>query len=45
MFFSKIINDETFNEFSEYLGQAMGQKIAMSFTIMAKESKEYKPPF
>lgn len=44
-FFSKIINDETFNEFAEYLGQAMGQKIAMSFTIMAKESKEYKPPF
>lgn len=44
-FFSKIINDETFNEFAEYLGQAMGQKIALSFTIMAKESKEYKPPF
>ena len=44
-FFSKIINDETFNEFAEYLGQAMGQKIALSFSIMAKESKEYKPPF
>ena len=44
-FFSKIINDETFNEFAEYLGQAMGQKIALSFTVAAKESKEYKPPF
>lgn len=44
-FFSKIITDETFNEFAEYLGQAMGQKIALSFSIMAKESKEYKPPF
>lgn len=44
-FFSKIINDETFNEFAEYLGQAMGQKIALSFTVAAQQSKEYKPPF
>jgi hypothetical protein len=38
-FFSKIINDDTFNEFSEYLGRAMGQKIAISFETMIKEQK------
>jgi len=38
-FFSKIINDETFNEFSEYLGRAMGQKIAISFEAMITEQK------
>lgn len=40
-FFSKIITDTTFEEFAEYLGQAMGQKIALSFTLMAK--KETSP--
>lgn len=35
-FFSKIINDATFTEFSEYLARAMGQKIALSFEFMAK---------
>ena len=39
-FFSKIINDETFNEFSEYLGRAMGQKIAISFETMITEQKK-----
>jgi hypothetical protein len=38
-FFSKIINDDTFNEFSEYLGRAMGQKIAISFEAMITEQK------
>ena len=38
-FFSKIINDDTFNEFSEYLGRAMGQKIAISFQTMITEQK------
>jgi hypothetical protein len=38
-FFSKIINDDTFNEFSEYLGRAMGQKIAISFQAMITEQK------
>ncbi len=38
-FFSKIINDDTFNEFSEYLGRAMGQKIAISFETMITEQK------
>lgn len=41
-FFSKIINDATFTEFAEYLGQAMGQKIAISFTVMA--TKDGKSP-
>lgn len=40
-FFSKIITDATFEEFAEYLGQAMGQKIALSFSVMAK--KETSP--
>lgn len=44
-FFSKIINDATFEEFAEYLGQAMGQKIALSFTTLAKPNKEFKPTF
>ena len=35
-FFSKVINDATFNEFSEYLGQAMGQQIATSFQILSQ---------
>ncbi|MFN9115571.1 MAG: hypothetical protein ACK5XN_36410 [Bacteroidota bacterium] len=39
-FFSKIINDDTFNEFSEYLGRAMGQKIAISFETMITEQKK-----
>jgi hypothetical protein len=39
-FFSKIINDDTFNEFSEYLGRAMGQKIAISFQTMITEQKK-----
>jgi hypothetical protein len=44
-FFSKIINDATFEEFAEYLGQAMGAKIAVSFELLAKQSKEQNPPF
>jgi hypothetical protein len=35
-FFSKVINQQTFDEFSEYLGQAMGQKIATSFQILSQ---------
>lgn len=38
-FFSKIINDATFDEFAEYLGRAMGQKIALSISVMAKQDK------
>lgn len=38
-FFSKIINDATFEEFGEYLGRAMGQKIALSISVMAKQDK------
>jgi hypothetical protein len=35
-FFSKVINQQTFDEFSEYLGQAMGQQIATSFQILSQ---------
>lgn len=38
-FFFKIINDATFDEFAEYLGRAMGQKIALSISVMAKQDK------
>jgi hypothetical protein len=43
-FFSKIINDETFDEFAEYLGRAMGQKIALSISVMAKKDEKHKLP-
>ncbi len=35
-FFFIVINQQTFDEFSEYLGQAMGQQIATSFQIMSQ---------
>lgn len=43
-FFSKIINDATFDEFAEYLGRAMGQKIALSIATLAKKDEKHKLP-
>jgi hypothetical protein len=44
-FFSKVINDATFDELGEYLASAMGEKIALSVVQIAKEAKEFKNPF
>jgi len=44
-FFSKVINDATFDELGEYLASAMGEKIALSVVMIAKEAKEFNNPF
>jgi hypothetical protein len=44
-FFSKVINDATFDELGEYLASAMGEKIALSVVQIAKEAKEFKNQF
>lgn len=44
-FFSKVINEQAYDELAEYLGNAVGRKIQLSFEILAKESKERGTPF
>jgi hypothetical protein len=44
-FFSKVINDSTFDELGEYLASAMGEKIALSVVQIAKEAKEFNNQF
>jgi hypothetical protein len=44
-FFSKVINDATFDELGEYLASAMGEKIALSVVQIAKEAKEFNNQF
>lgn len=44
-FFSKVINDATFDELGEYLASAMGEKIALSVVMIAKEAKEFNNQF
>jgi hypothetical protein len=44
-FFSKVINDATFDELGEYLASAMGEKIALSVVQIAKEAKEFNNKF
>jgi hypothetical protein len=44
-FFSKVINDATYDELGEYLASAMGEKIALSVVQIAKEAKEFNNQF
>jgi hypothetical protein len=44
-FFSKVINQQAYDELAEYLGNAVGKKIQLSFELLAKESKEKGSPF
>jgi hypothetical protein len=44
-FFSKVINDATFDQLGEYLASAMGEKIALSVVQIAKEAKEFNNQF
>jgi len=38
-FFSRVINDQAFEDLAEYLGESTGEKIRLSFELVAKESK------
>jgi hypothetical protein len=38
-FFSRVINDQAFDDLAEYLGESTGEKIRLSFELVAKENK------
>lgn len=38
-FFSRVINDQAFDDLAEYLGESTGEKIRLSFELIEKESK------
>jgi len=44
-FFKDVINQQAYDELAEYLGNAVGKKIQLSFELLAKESKEKGSPF